>query len=95
MKPRPTNEHRMFLTCYQDTLGYGWHHVDLFVHDEFDREVNWVHWTVEADGPAAADASIAVTEPELQRVTDWEHARSAAGMDYWTASAQWREPAGR
>ena len=30
---------------------------DLFVHDENDLEVNWVHWGVSADGPDAADES--------------------------------------
>lgn len=90
MDPRPTTHHRMFLTCYADNLNYGWHHVDLFVHDEFDREVNWVHWTVEADGPEAADASIQVVEPNLERTTDWKHSVSAAGVDYWTAEARWR-----
>lgn len=29
----------MLLTCYADTYGYGWHHVDLFVHDEDGREL--------------------------------------------------------
>ena len=47
----PKNHDRMFLTCYTDTFGYGWHHVDLFVHDENDLEVNWVHWGVDQDGP--------------------------------------------
>ena len=91
MQPRPTNPHRMFLTCYEDTFNYGWHHVDLFVHDEFGREVNWVHWAVDADGPQAADASIRETEPLLERTTEWVHARSAAGMDYWTADARWKD----
>lgn len=93
MDPRPTTHHRMFLTCYADNLNYGWHHVDLFVHDEFYREVNWVHWTVEADGPEAADASIAGVEPNLERTTEWKHAVSAAGVDYWTAEARWQDEA--
>ncbi|WP_346007867.1 hypothetical protein [Janibacter terrae] len=82
------NDH-MFLMCYEDTFGYGWHHVDLFVHDEEGREVNWVHWTVDADGPEAADVSIARVEPLLRRTTDWQHAVSASGMNYWTADAAW------
>ncbi|MFD8811620.1 hypothetical protein ACFV23_09065, partial [Streptomyces sp. NPDC059627] len=44
----------MLLTCYADTHGYGWHHVDLFTHDRTGREVNWVHWQVDEDGPAGA-----------------------------------------
>ena len=40
IKPRPTTHARTFLTCYEDTFNYGWHHVDLFVHDEYGREVN-------------------------------------------------------
>mgnify|MGYP006192855149 CR=1 FL=1 len=79
----------MFLMCYEDTFGYGWHHVDLFVHDRFGREVNWVHWTVDQDGPEAADASIASTEPGLKRTSPWKHAVSPAGMSYWTADAAW------
>jgi len=90
MDPRPTHHHRMFLTCYRDTLGYGWHHVDLFVHDEYGREVNWVHWGVPEDGPEAADRSIATVEPDLERATPWQHDVSAAGVDYWTAEARWR-----
>lgn len=82
------NDH-MFLVCYEDTFGYGWRHVDLFVHDEQGLEVNWVHWGVEADGPEAADASIAKVEPLLRRTTDWRHAVSASGMNYWTADAAW------
>lgn len=93
LNPRPTNHHRMFLTCYEDTFGYGWHHVDLFVHDEFGREVNWVHWGVAEDGPDAADRSIDKYEPELERTTEWEAATSPAGMRYWTAEARWRDAA--
>ncbi|ALG84972.1 hypothetical protein [Gordonia phthalatica] len=92
IKPRPTHHYRTFLTCYEDTLNYGWHHVDLFVHDEHDREVNWVHWTVEADGPEAADASVRAEEPDLRRTSPWEHRVSAAGVNYWTADATWGEP---
>jgi hypothetical protein len=89
IKPRPTTHHRMFLTCYEDTLNYGWHHVDLFVHDELGREVNWVHWMVEADGPEAADESVRAEEPLLRRTSDWVHHVSAAGVSYWTADATW------
>lgn len=87
--PRPINHSRTFLTCYKDTFNYGWHHVDLFVHDEYDREVNWVHWTVEADGPEVADESVRREEPDLRRITDWQHKVSAVGQDYWTADAAW------
>ena len=90
MTPRPINHHRMFLTCYEDTFGYGWKHVDLFVHDEHDREVNWVHWTVDGDGPAVADESIRREEPDLERTTDWQHHVSVVGQNYWTADARWR-----
>lgn len=95
LTPRPINHHRMFLTAYEDTLNYGWHHVDLFVHDEFGREVNWVHWTVEADGPAAADESVRREEPQLRRTTDWQHHVSDFGMNYWTADAVWEENEGQ
>lgn len=86
---RPVNHHRMFLTCYEDTFNYGWHHVDLFVHDELGREVNWVHWTVAADGPDAADASVTREEPQLQRTSPWEHKVSDFGVNYWIADATW------
>lgn len=85
----PTNHFRTFLTCYADTFNYGWHHVDLFVHDEHGQEVNWVHWQVEEDGPEGADAATARVEPELKRTTDWKHAFSANGAEYWTAEAAW------
>lgn len=91
LDPRPTHHHRMFLTCYEDTLRYGWHHVDLFIHDELGREVNWVHYSVEADGPEAADALMKVEEPALARTSEWKHAVSAAGVDYWTADAAWQD----
>jgi len=81
--------HRMFLTCYNDTHGYGWRHVDLFVHDEDGRELNWVHWGVSADGPAAADQTIPDNEPDLRRTSDWVHQVTAVGQDYWTADAAW------
>lgn len=86
-----SDESRMFLTCYTDTHGYGWKHVDLFVHDADGRELNWVHWGVEADGPDAADAATARTEPALKRVTEWKHAHSDGGMEYWTAEAVWAD----
>lgn len=79
LKPRPVDHHRMFLTCYEDTFNYGWHHVDLFVHDEYGREVNWVHWTVEADGPEAADESVRGEEPLLRRTTPWERVQRSGG----------------
>ncbi|MDF0529276.1 hypothetical protein P0W64_08895 [Tsukamurella sp. 8F] len=91
LPPRPVVQARMFLTCYRDTFDYGWHHVDLFVHDDVGREVNWVHWTVEADGPEAADASVTREEPQLRRTTPWEHHLSVVGQDYWTAEAEWPE----
>lgn len=87
--PRPVNQYRMFLTCYGDEHIYGWHHVDLFVHDELGREVNWVHWTVQAEGPDEADASVRLEEPDLRRTTPWEHHVSDFGMEYWTAEAEW------
>ncbi|MBF6397470.1 hypothetical protein IU438_16915 [Nocardia cyriacigeorgica] len=85
-------DHRMTLMCYNDTHGYGWHHVDLFLHDREGREVNWVHWQVDEDGPAAADRITAVAEPALRRVSDWLHGVSASGMDYWSAEAVWDQP---
>lgn len=83
---------RMTLTCYNDTHGYGWRHVDLFVHDEHGRELDWVHWQVAADGPDAADEATARVEPLLRRTSEWRHAVSASGMDYWTADAVWTQP---
>ncbi|UKA60531.1 hypothetical protein [Arthrobacter sp. FW306-2-2C-D06B] len=85
----PRKHDRMFLTCYADTFGYGWHHVDLFVHDENDLEVNWVHWQADQDGPEAADAVTARIEPQLKRMTEWKHGISANGSEYWTADAAW------
>jgi hypothetical protein len=87
---RHPNFHRMFLTCYMDTFGYGWHHVDLFVHDEQGREANWVHWQVDEDGPMAADAVTALVEPGLKRTSEWQRGMSATGMEYWTADAAWQ-----
>lgn len=83
------SERRMFLMCYEDKFNYGWHHVDLFVHDDMGRELNWVHWTVEADGPDAADESVRREEPTLLRISEWEHRVSAFGMNYWMADASW------
>ncbi|WP_316959356.1 hypothetical protein [Streptomyces sp. TRM68367] len=79
----------MLLTCYADTHGYGWHHVDLFTHDHTGREVNWVHWQVDEDGPAGADKATARVEPALRRTSDWRHGISADGSEYWTALATW------
>lgn len=84
-------DHRMTLMCYNDTHGYGWRHVDLFLHDADGRELNWVHWQVPEDGPDAADRITAIAEPGLRRTSEWRHAVSAAGMDYWTAEAMWAE----
>ncbi|MFD7499185.1 hypothetical protein ACFV8T_44290 [Streptomyces sp. NPDC059832] len=81
----------MTLTCYIDTFSYGWRHVDLFTHDTDGRELNWVHWTVPADGPEAADEATRKVEPTLRRTTEWRHSVSAAGMDYWEAEAEWNE----
>lgn len=83
------NHHRMFLTCYADTYNYGWHHVDLFVHDQAGKEVNWVHWQAEYDGPEAATAATARVEPELKQLTPWARGFSANGSEYWTAEAAW------
>ncbi|GHP16432.1 hypothetical protein RN2511_011680 [Rhodococcus sp. NKCM2511] len=80
---------RMTLMCYNDTHGYGWRHVDLFVHDHEGNELNWVHWQVRADGPDAADRATERAEPSLRRVSEWRHFVSAGGMDYWTADAVW------
>lgn len=82
---------RMTLTCYNDTFGYGWRHVDLFVHDSDGRELNWVHWAVPADGPAVADTVTAQVEPTLTRSSEWRHGISASGMDYWEADVTWSE----
>jgi len=86
-----TATHRTFLTCYADTFGYGWHHVDLFVHDENDLETNWVHWQVDDDGPAGADAATSRVEPTLVRTSDWQHGISANGAEYWTADVAWED----
>ncbi|WP_210587665.1 hypothetical protein [Streptomyces sp. GESEQ-35] len=83
--------HTTFLTCYDDLHGYGWHHVDLFVHDAAGREINWVHWQVAEDGPDAADRETAHVEPALRRTSEWEHGIRADGSSYWTARAAWDE----
>jgi len=85
---RARSEHT-FLTCYADTYHYGWHHVDLFVHDENGLETNWVHWQVADDGPLGADEATALVEPQLRRIADWKHGISANGSEYWTADAAW------
>ncbi|MBZ6083656.1 hypothetical protein KVH15_21875 [Streptomyces olivaceus] len=82
---------RMTLTCYNDTYGYGWKHVDLFVHDAHGRELDWVHWSVPEDGPDAADGVTATVEPSLLRVSEWRHGRSAGGMDFWEADVTWSD----
>ncbi|MFT4286026.1 hypothetical protein [Nocardioides sp.] len=86
MRDAPTT---MTLICYEDTHGYGWKHVDLFVHDAAGREVNWVHWGVAADGPDAADEVTATVEPLLRRTSPWRHGVSESGMNYWVADAAW------
>ncbi|MBB3664706.1 MULTISPECIES: hypothetical protein [Prauserella salsuginis group] len=83
---------RMTLTCYNDTHGYGWRHVDLFEHDRDGRERSWVHWQVPEDGPEAADAVTAAVEPLLRRTSEWRHGVSASGMDFWVADAAWGQP---
>lgn len=86
---RPVTHDRMFLMCYEDRFTYGWHHVDLFVHDEHEREVSWVHWTVEEAGPDAAEESLRQEEPDLKRTSPWRVHDSAFGMTYWVAEAEW------
>lgn len=88
MKPVETPV-TMTLTCYNDNHGYGWRHVDLFVHDAGGRELEWVHWQVPDDGPAAADGITSEVEPLLRRTGEWHHSVSAGGVDYWTAEAAW------
>lgn len=90
MKPEPSQT-TLTLTCYNDTHGYGWRHVDLFVHDESGRELSWVHWQASADGPDSADAATATVEPALRRTSPWRRGVSASGMDYWVADAAWDE----
>ncbi|MEU9823327.1 hypothetical protein [Pseudonocardia alni] len=80
---------RLTLTCYVDTHGHGWRHVDLFEHDADGRELGWVHWQVGADGPDAADAATARTEPQLRRTTPWRHRVGPSGTGFWEADAEW------
>ena len=87
----PDDQHTMTLMCYNDTFGYGWKHVDLFIHDSHGKEMNWVHWGVPEDGPDAADAVTAKIEPTLKRVSDWHHHVSPVGQDYWRADVIWDE----
>lgn len=82
---------RTTLMCYNDNHGYGWRHVDLFVHDSEGRELEWVHWQVPADGPDAADEVTARVEPTLRRTSEWRHGVSAGGVDFWEADAAWVE----
>jgi hypothetical protein len=89
-----TDGRSMLLTCYADTHGYGWHHVDLFTHDRDGKEVGWVHWQVDRDGPDGADDATGRTEPALRRTSPWEHGVSADGGEYWTARAAWRDEPG-
>jgi hypothetical protein len=81
--------HRMTLTCYNDTHGYGWRHVDLFVHDADGRELNWVHWQAPGDGPEEADRVTARVEPTLRRTSEWRHNIGPSGVHYWVADAEW------
>ncbi|MDJ0347925.1 hypothetical protein [Cryobacterium sp. PH29-G1] len=87
----PDDQRKMTLMCYNDTFGYGWKHVDLFIHDADGNELNWVHWGVPEDGPEAADAVTARIEPTLKRVSDWDHHQSPVGQDYWRADVVWDE----
>lgn len=87
----PDTQRRMTLICYNDTFGYGWKHVDLFTHDLDGNELNWVHWGVSEDGPAAADAVTARIEPTLKRVSEWQHHVSVVGQDYWLSDVVWDE----
>ena len=81
--------HRMTLTCYNDTHGFGWRHVDLFVHDAEGRELNWVHWQVPRDGPEEADLVTARVEPTLRRTSEWRHSVGPSGVHYWVADVEW------
>ncbi|MEU3269851.1 hypothetical protein ABZ639_03340 [Saccharomonospora sp. NPDC006951] len=86
-----SDDRSMLLTCYADTHGYGWSHVDLFVHAADGRELNWVHWQATENGPGGADAATAKAEPRLRRVSTWSHGVSADGSEYWTARAEWAD----
>ncbi|TJY66266.1 hypothetical protein E4J89_16870 [Arthrobacter sp. CAU 1506] len=83
----------MTLTCYNDTHGWGWKHVDLFTRDAAGLELNWVHWAVPEDGPDAADRVTATVEPTLRRTSEWRHGQSPSGMDFWEADAAWGDEA--
>ncbi|MEU7817676.1 hypothetical protein [Pseudonocardia sp. NPDC049154] len=83
--------HRMTLTCYNDTHGLGWRHVDLFVHDAEGRELNWVHWQVPRDGPEEADLVTARVEPTLRRTSEWRHSVGPSGVHYWVADVEWED----
>jgi hypothetical protein len=82
---------RMTLVCYNDTHGWGWKHVDLFVHDPAGRELGWVHWGAPEDGPEAADRATRRAEPMLRRVSGWRPGRSPSGMEFWEADAAWED----
>lgn len=77
------------LTCYAYPHGHSWRHVDLFLHDENGREINWVHWPAEDTGPDGADAATARAEPALRRTSPWEPGLTADGRTFWSASAAW------
>ncbi|MEV7872242.1 hypothetical protein AB0P17_40455 [Streptomyces sp. NPDC088124] len=81
----------MLLTCYRDVRHYGWLHVDLFLHDQDGRELNWVHWGAREEGPDGADQACRAVEPSLRRTTEWRHGIRADGSDYWTAHAEWMD----
>ncbi|SCX54508.1 hypothetical protein SAMN03159343_3090 [Klenkia marina] len=83
---------RMTLTCYTDTHGWGWKHVDLFTHDAEGNELNWVHWLVPRDGPDAADEVTARVEPLLRRTSGWRHSVGASGIEFWEADVVWDAP---
>lgn len=87
----PDDQRKMTLVCYNDTFGYGWKHVDLFVHDLEGNELNWVHWGAPEDGPDAADRVTARVEPNLKRVSEWRHRVSTVGQDYWLSDVVWNE----
>lgn len=85
--------YRTTVVCYEDTHGYGWRHVDLFVHDAQGREVNWVYWEPDDNGPESADDATCRTEPLLRRTTPWVRGVGAGGAVYWTAEAAWADSA--
>ncbi|MGW0038421.1 hypothetical protein [Gordonia sp. NPDC003376] len=90
--PQAGSATRMTLTCYNDTHGWGWKHVDLFVHDRATgHELGWVHWGVPVDGPEAADRVTATVEPLLRRTSPWRHSRGPSGIESWEADAEWAD----